>query len=442
MPAPRKRARASNDEEPRASTAKKRRNQAPEESSVAVVGDASAGEKPKPLSRGRSVRGAPAAAKPSPPPADAWDVPDAEERPRKRRAQPAKPKTTRPAAATSQKDNVYDVPDSGEEEPSAPTIVSRASRPKPTAALAVVVDEKGPEVVKKKRGRPSKKDLEARALAAAQNGTASVAKIPPAARTARQGRGPVRRGTPAGSGDVEMEDLPVQERPVELPKGILTPRKGKVSADHLRKTVAFDNRPDDDALDELAVRTPSKSSRKRRETPEIMDESGSDEDDDEVCAICGKPDSKKPNEIVFCDNCDMAVHQQCYGLAEIPEGDWICRSCSQEDGTLEGSNGDYGARPSVVARDDSQPDIPNFEQHLGLAQRVLLDRCLGKRRIKLRGQGEAYDKAYQLVEQTVVAGEGNSMMVIGARGCGKTTVRSPSHHHLGMHGQANRVVVG
>ncbi|TLD26975.1 hypothetical protein PspLS_04730 [Pyricularia sp. CBS 133598] len=41
---------------------------------------------------------------------------------------------------------------------------------------------------------------------------------------------------------------------------------------------------------------------------------------------------------------------------------------------------------------------------------------------ELRGQEEAYDKALRLVEQTVVAGEGNSMLVIGARGCGKTAL--------------------
>lgn len=38
------------------------------------------------------------------------------------------------------------------------------------------------------------------------------------------------------------------------------------------------------------------------------------------------------------------------------------------------------------------------------------------------GQNEAYEKTFQLVEQTIVAGEGNSMLVIGARGCGKTTL--------------------
>ncbi len=147
---------------------------------------------------------------------------------------------------------------------------------------------------------------------------------------------------------------------------------------------------------------------------------GGDEgdEDDEVCAICSKADSDAPNEIIFCDGCDLAVHQECYGVPVIPDGNWLCKSCSQED--VVASSGK--AQTGVPAAEERTPDIPNFTQHLHALQRVLLDRCTGRRRIRLRGQDEAYDKAYQLVEQTITAGEGNSMLIIGARGCGKTTV--------------------
>ncbi|AET39673.1 Nto1p Ecym_4650 [Eremothecium cymbalariae DBVPG len=48
---------------------------------------------------------------------------------------------------------------------------------------------------------------------------------------------------------------------------------------------------------------------------------------DQPCAICGGTDSDTSNAIVFCDGCDVAVHQECYGVVFIPEGQWLCRRC-------------------------------------------------------------------------------------------------------------------
>lgn len=31
--------------------------------------------------------------------------------------------------------------------------------------------------------------------------------------------------------------------------------------------------------------------------------------------------------IVFCGNCNIPVHQSCYGIEQLPEGDWICYNC-------------------------------------------------------------------------------------------------------------------
>lgn len=247
-------------------------------------------------------------------------------------------------------------------------------------------------------------------------------------------------------------------RNISMPlKGILTPSKRDGSAKR-SKSVAFDPGNSQDKEEVFFEDLPTKSGRKRKpsqklvetkttvaktskprkaptkvakqeleaepeEEPEEEPEAESEveaqeeeqvaeeqeEEDEEVCTICSKPDSKPGNRILFCDGCDKGYHQKCYNVPKVPRGDWFCNDCVE-------------LKESRAAAADEAVKIPNFEQHLSNLKRVLLDRCTGRRRIKLVDQDEAFEKAHQLVEQTVLSGEGNSMLVIGARGCGKTTV--------------------
>lgn len=48
---------------------------------------------------------------------------------------------------------------------------------------------------------------------------------------------------------------------------------------------------------------------------------------EQACAICDGVNSDNSNAIVFCDGCNIAVHQECYGIVFIPEGQWLCRRC-------------------------------------------------------------------------------------------------------------------
>jgi origin recognition complex subunit 4 len=258
-----------------------------------------------------------------------------------------------------------------------------------------------------------------------------------------------RRGRPR-KGSVDIVDAAQQ-----VPKGILTPRKDRTLKS--RKSVAFQ---DDGEVDlgfkdlpgSASAKTSERTSKLRREIAvEIpgaydsrasgLEEPGNEsenilfqeedvesedeedeEDDDEICVVCSKPDFTKKNQILFCDSCDLGYHQACYNIEKLPKKneDWFCRNCQpeQESGIMFDQLGNATALETL----NNLPDIEGFEDHLRNMQRILLDKLTGQKRVKLQGHDEEMQKVYQVVEQTVLAGEGNSMLVIGARGSGKTTV--------------------
>ncbi|XP_055000582.1 protein Jade-1 isoform X2 [Sorex araneus] len=55
---------------------------------------------------------------------------------------------------------------------------------------------------------------------------------------------------------------------------------------------------------------------------------GIEYDEDVVCDVCQSPEGEDGNEMVFCDKCDICVHQACYGILKVPEGSWLCRTCA------------------------------------------------------------------------------------------------------------------
>ncbi|CAM5159930.1 unnamed protein product [Natator depressus] len=55
---------------------------------------------------------------------------------------------------------------------------------------------------------------------------------------------------------------------------------------------------------------------------------GIEYDEDVVCDVCRSPEGEDGNEMVFCDKCNVCVHQACYGILKVPLGNWLCRTCA------------------------------------------------------------------------------------------------------------------
>ncbi|CAB9514838.1 Protein Jade [Seminavis robusta] len=52
------------------------------------------------------------------------------------------------------------------------------------------------------------------------------------------------------------------------------------------------------------------------------------DDMEAVCMVCNDGSVTHKNRIVFCDDCDLAVHQHCYGIDRVPEKKWFCSLCT------------------------------------------------------------------------------------------------------------------
>lgn len=81
---------------------------------------------------------------------------------------------------------------------------------------------------------------------------------------------------------------------------------------------------------------------------------------DAHCLVCDGDVSSPGNHIVFCERCDLAVHQQCYGVPVIPDGDWFCDSCAWWKRTPV-VHRDLAAKPAVCAGVTFSADDPHVK---------------------------------------------------------------------------------
>ncbi|KAL4903646.1 origin recognition complex subunit 4 C-terminus-domain-containing protein [Aspergillus multicolor] len=97
-------------------------------------------------------------------------------------------------------------------------------------------------------------------------------------------------------------------------------------------------------------------------------------------------------------------------------------------GDLSGKEGE--AAWEVTAEESLPPYAEQFQnlvrngytREVQLLTRTVVEKLNGKRLVPLKGLDVEYQKVHKLVQQTVVVGEGNSMLLLGSRGAGKTAI--------------------
>ncbi|TQS34769.1 hypothetical protein Golomagni_04836 [Golovinomyces magnicellulatus] len=203
------------------------------------------------------------------------------------------------------------------------------------------------------------------------------------------------------------------------PQATITSKKIKILG--TKKNVSTDGNKDIDfGFKDLPVTAvDKKKNQESQATSCVTANTVGTENDDTACEVCGRYDSKKKNPMLLCDGCDFGYHIKCIGLSKEPQTDqWFCRNC---DSKVIEKQKDVFAPMEL-----SNPllDIPNFELHLKYQQRNILDKLTGKTPLRLKGLEDEFQKVNQVVQQTILAGEGNSMLIIGSRGTGKTAIIS------------------
>ena len=76
------------------------------------------------------------------------------------------------------------------------------------------------------------------------------------------------------------------------------------------------------------------------------------------CHVCWDGVSYADNQILYCEGCDVAVHQECYGVRHVPKGDWFCRVCegarAKAKAALAKEKGGGKKKPPAGAKRDAR----------------------------------------------------------------------------------------
>ncbi|KAK6350788.1 hypothetical protein TWF718_003974 [Orbilia javanica] len=180
------------------------------------------------------------------------------------------------------------------------------------------------------------------------------------------------------------------------------------------------------------------SAQKKEDEGSIFDFPGSDEEDPFKANLKIKSAKKTPSKLT-------ASFRRAKVTKEVEEGGSESRGFEGGD-EKENEEGET-AEEEVI---EVQKDVRNLPKFQGKVTEEAVKTLKAHVMKKLTGRGlpeslvglkDEYNTVYQLVEQTVVAGEGNSILLIGPRGSGKSLVAEKAISTLQKHFEKDFIVV-
>jgi len=129
--------------------------------------------------------------------------------------------------------------------------------------------------------------------------------------------------------DEIMQELKRMQKEVEhLEREVVEPKARKLMDNVVKERLDFEQ---SDAIqqadEEKKIHAMFRKMQANRKAIVLEKQKQLEQDMDAVCSICDDGEVTPDNQILFCDTCDVAVHQMCYGIETIPAGDYHCLAC-------------------------------------------------------------------------------------------------------------------
>ncbi|GAX25359.1 protein Jade-1 [Fistulifera solaris] len=142
------------------------------------------------------------------------------------------------------------------------------------------------------------------------------------------------------------DEINIRGKELVVLESNLQPKLHDLMASSIKERVDFEQLCEKREKERYTIDESVKLIERRREQ-DLAFQRQQEQDMEAVCVICGDGEVTPDNQMVFCESCDVAVHQICYGIEKVPEGDYYCYACTrlQRESVIPGS--DEGGSPQL-----------------------------------------------------------------------------------------------